>query len=689
MISNAKIEWIGHRSCARMENTLQNYGVKVGVLADLNDTAVTGKADGDLESGSEKKQQWRRKSIRKPLIYCSSSSSLNHSPLITQEGHRSWKGKIMAQIPNLQNGPINFTPIRDQSQKELITILKNIRGKKCLVIDPKLGGSLSLIVQTSVLKEHGADLLYLNEDPLETACTKVVYLVQTQLHLMKFISSHIHNDNSKGLQREYFVYFVPRRAVACEKLLEEEKVHNLLTIGEFPLYAVPLDEDILSFELDLSYKECLTDGDTTSLWHIAKAIHKLEFSFGLIPNVRAKGKASVRVADMLNRMQAEEPVSSTDTGVPEINTLIILDRELDMVTPMCTQLTYEGLLDEILHINNGAVEIDASIMGANQQDGKKMKVPLNSTDKLFRETRDLNFEVVVQVLRQKATSMKQDYTEMQTTNQTVSELKDFVKKLNSLPEMTRHINLAQHLSTLTSKPSFLGRLDMEHTIVEAESYDICLEYIEEMIHKQEPLVSVLRQLILLSVTNAGLPKRNFDYIRREILHSYGFEHIATLNNLEKAGLVKKQEGKSNWLTIKRALNLVVEDTDTTNPKDVSYVFSGYAPLSIRLIQHAIRSGWRPLEEILKLLPGTHTESKRSAFANSPVDTLPSGSPMDKLQDGRRSLVLVVFVGGVTFAEISALRFLSSQEGMAYDIIIGTTKIINGNTLTETFLEKLG
>ncbi|KAI8536664.1 hypothetical protein RHMOL_Rhmol10G0274600 [Rhododendron molle] len=36
------------------------------------------------------------------------------------------------------------------------------------------------------------------------------------------------------------------------------------------------------------------------------------FSFGLIPNVRAKGKASVRVADILNRMQAEEPVNSSD-----------------------------------------------------------------------------------------------------------------------------------------------------------------------------------------------------------------------------------------------------------------------------------------------------------------------------------------------------------------------------------------
>jgi hypothetical protein len=123
-----------------------------------------------------------------------------------------------------------------------------------------------------------------------------------------------------------------------------------------------------------------------------------QFSFGVIPNVRAKGKASVRIADILNRMQAEEPVNSSDMAVPEINTLILLDREVDMITPLCSQLTYEGLLDEFLHINNGSVEVDASILGT-PQDGKKTKVPLNSSDKLFKEIRDLNFEVVGQYCR--------------------------------------------------------------------------------------------------------------------------------------------------------------------------------------------------------------------------------------------------------------------------------------------------
>ncbi|KAK9187170.1 hypothetical protein WN944_018561 [Citrus x changshan-huyou] len=581
----------------------------------------------------------------------------------------------MAQIPNLDNAPLNLKSIREQSQRDLVNILKNIRGKKCLVIDPKLSGSLSLIVPTSTLKEYGIELRLLSAEPVQTDCAKVVYFVGPQFISMRFISSHVHDDASKGLQREYFLYFVPRRSVACEKILEEEKVHNLMTIGEYPLYMVPLDEDVLSFELDLAPKEWQVDGDASSLWHIAKAIHKLEFTFGLIPNVRAKGKASVRVAEILNRMQTEEPVSLSDMNIPEINTLVLIDREVDMVTPMCSQLTYEGLVDEFLRINNGSVELDASIMGAQQQDGKKMKVPLNSSDKLFKEIRDLNFEVVVQVLRQKATSMKQDYTEVTTMSQTVSELKDFVKKLNSLPEMTRHINLAQHLSTFTSKPSFLGQLDMEHTIIEAQSYDM-----------------------------------------RELLHSYGFEHMVTLNNLEKAGLFKKQETKSNWQLVKRALQLVVEDTDTANPNDISYVFSGYAPLSIRLVQNAIRSGCmgnqsstpcdrnkhmmflkcdmtlrRPMEEILKLLPGPHYETKRGGFSSSPSFDMSQGlsSSIDKVGDGRRSLVLVVFVGGVTFAEISALRFLSAQEGMAYDVIVGTTKIISGNSLAETFSENLG
>jgi hypothetical protein len=36
----------------------------------------------------------------------------------------------------------------------------------------------------------------------------------------------------------------------------------------------------------------------------------------------------------------------------EYDSMIIIDRSVDLVTPMCTQLTYEGLIDEIYGIKS-------------------------------------------------------------------------------------------------------------------------------------------------------------------------------------------------------------------------------------------------------------------------------------------------------------------------------------------------
>lgn len=36
----------------------------------------------------------------------------------------------------------------------------------------------------------------------------------------------------------------------------------------------------------------------------------------------------------------------------KIDSLIVLDRKVDMITPMLTQLTYAGLIDELVGIKN-------------------------------------------------------------------------------------------------------------------------------------------------------------------------------------------------------------------------------------------------------------------------------------------------------------------------------------------------
>ena len=51
------------------------------------------------------------------------------------------------------------------------------------------------------------------------------------------------------------------------------------------------------------------------------------------------------IADVLSK------IGSADE--PEIEMLILLDRQVDCVTPLCTQLTYAGLVDEMFGIDHG------------------------------------------------------------------------------------------------------------------------------------------------------------------------------------------------------------------------------------------------------------------------------------------------------------------------------------------------
>lgn len=62
--------------------------------------------------------------------------------------------------------------------------------------------------------------------------------------------------------------------------------------------------------------------------------------------------------------------------------LIFAFADVDMVTPLCSQVTYEGLLDDIFGINCGVVEFDKEVT----QSDKSVKIPLNSSDEVIYNT---------------------------------------------------------------------------------------------------------------------------------------------------------------------------------------------------------------------------------------------------------------------------------------------------------------
>lgn len=64
-----------------------------------------------------------------------------------------------------------------------------------------------------------------------------------------------HYGKIPGQDVDCSAFFVPRRTLLCEKILEDEGVVGDITIGEYPLYFVPLEPDLLSLELDHSFQE--------------------------------------------------------------------------------------------------------------------------------------------------------------------------------------------------------------------------------------------------------------------------------------------------------------------------------------------------------------------------------------------------------------------------------------------------
>lgn len=66
-------------------------------------------------------------------------------------------------------------------------------------------------------------------------------------------------------------------------------------------------------------------------------------------------------------------------------------------------------------------------------------------------------------------------------------------------------------------------------------YEAALEYIQEAINKQESVVKVFRLLCLYSLTNNGLKEKEYNFIRREILQTYGYRYMFALERFAKLG----------------------------------------------------------------------------------------------------------------------------------------------------------
>lgn len=468
---------------------------------------------------------------------------------------------------------------------------------------------------------------------------------------------------------------------------------------------------------------------------------------GYFPRIVGKGDNARRLADLLLRMRKEldagESSGLADTSMrgllPSADTenLIIIDRDVDFGTPLLTQLTYEGLIDEFVGIKNNQAEVDTSIVGQapgpqsqessktpqQAKQGLKRKIQLDASDQLFNQLRDANFVIVGDLLNRVARRLENEY-ETRHSAKSTNELREFVNKLPTYQiehqSLRVHTNLAEEIMRLTRSETFRKMLDVQQHNAAGIDPTNQHESIEELIARDMPLKNVLRLLCLESCMNGGLRPRDLENFKRQVLQGYGHQHLLTFWALEKMELLQPRSSatamllpasgaqagtKTNYAYLRKNLRLVIEDVSEKDPNDVSYVYSGFAPLSVRLVQCVLQKPY-----ILSLIKGgTPAASASNANTASPgwlgfEDVVKSarGATFNVVQKGddkavraRQTIsgnngtknVYVFFLGGITFTEIAALRFIAAQEAPRRRIIICTTGVISGDRMMDAAIEK--
>uniref|UniRef100_A0A672LPN0 Vacuolar protein sorting-associated protein 33B n=1 Tax=Sinocyclocheilus grahami TaxID=75366 RepID=A0A672LPN0_SINGR len=578
----------------------------------------------------------------------------------------------------------DFSLLKRLARDQLIFLLEQLPGKKDLFIDADLMSPLDRIANVTILKQHEVDKLYKVElKPIVSSSDQLCFLIRPRIQTVKWISDLVNADKVAGRFRRYKIIFTPQKFYACETVLEEQGVYGDVTTDEWNFYILPLDDDILSLELPEFFRDNFLEGDQRWVTTAGSALHLLQSVYGSFSKVYGIGRCAKMVYESWRELMEE---GEQRTRQPEFAKVFLLFK-----TCLCS------------------VEFGPDVTSSD----KSIKVMLNSQDKVFSEIRNEHFSNVFGFLSQKAKNLQTAYDKRRGMD--IQQMKAFVSdELKGLKQEHRllslHIGASESMMKKKTKQDFQELLKTEHSLLEGFEIRECITYIEEHINRQVSMIDSLRLLCLLSITENGLLSKDYRSLKAQYLQSYGIKHLLTFANLRQLGLLEEQQAgetltvmeskvgklvndktvgkltdafsslakKSNFRALSKRLALVPksgEEYDLRVPRDMAYVFSGaYIPLSCKLIEQVLeRDGWTGLEEVTRMLNGQE-------FA---VTGGSSSSEARNKTDAQR-IVLVMFLGGCTFSEISALRFLGKERGCRF--IVVTTAITNSARLLEALLD---
>ena len=492
---------------------------------------------------------------------------------------------------------------------------------------------------------------------------------------------------SKFQDIETFFIFIPGETYEIRDYIISNQLSFRFKTFNFRMDLIPIDNDLLSLEKEKYFREIYIDKNLSSISELANAFVKLESFFGKVKYRYLKGDNSTIFLNLVNEKEKENDLKVTD----EIFGMIVLDRSVDFLTTITSNYTYEGLIDDFFKINLGNIKIKESfirdtninIKNNNNQE-KYLTYALTSFNNSFYSQIGCMHYLDVNKYLNKLTEHYQLITNnSKKKDLSLEELKKITYDLNVyLNEIKSPLlankNILYHIINSISNEQYIQYIKNEQILLTGELPPNLHLFYEDYISDKRDLYQLLKLMSIESLTLGGI--KDYNSIKRNILNVYGYQNVFLFRDLEKLGWLRDKSKNSlnmNYIQLCQKLELVKIDFNNEKPEDFSYVMGGYCPIGLKLIEKGLEGKWNKIQDIIKKIPGE---------ASFPNDESEIYNPTEEI-----NTIFLVFIGGVTYTEIEAVRFLNRKFKETYDksisknptriqLIIITTCILNTNKI---------
>ena len=555
--------------------------------------------------------------------------------------------------------PIELSLFKEHTCQSLLNILDNMpKEEKTLIIEKSCISKLNYITSLDPLVERKVrkDLVLLEEKDFTSPTPIFIYMLSPSISSLKIIDKHILENKKK----EFHLIFIPKISTECSSFINNNKTKNFYNIHNLNIDMFALDYDLISLEDHDAFHNIYVKESYDCLSALKRVVIKYKTVFGKIKYKYSKGP----LAKKLNEMISNEEESFDNNNELETLGCFIFDRSVDMITPLCYNFTYEALIDDYFDINFNSIKVSPKLL---EKDIKQntIKIDLSRNDKFYTMIKDFNFTKIRTFLPNRLKEHSSILEEGKKKTEDMRKIQENLIKVQQVqeerPSLANHINLADYISKKQKLPIYKFYLNFEQSMLVGDYPEKLNDFIEDEIGKKADKYNILKIICLESIIQGGIRYRIYDQLKKDFLNVYGYKDIFLWHNLEKMEILKTQDSNYYFSVANTDLKLIFEEIDVNNPNDSSYAYGGYCPICVRLIEKACKDGWGTIKETLQTIPGE------------------SDFPLDESEmineNNEKKFFLVVFIGGLTYGELAAIRYLNKINKNIKFVIL-TTSVIN-------------